>query len=293
MRSKPSQSGSSLLLVILITTTVSVVILATSKLIIDTTRSQSAADYANLAKQMALSGIEEGLARYNGFGSGSLLKVGEYGNDASANELGTSSYRLKPMRRGFYDADCLVPSSDTPILSEGTVYNSDCPYYDLTVRSIIRIDSPDFHTYTSRELPPNQEIILNILQSSPFNFTPSGSEVSYRTFDGFDGTGSGTESVTVAKSGLGVIDDSTIKSIAFTTKVGFSQLILTVNSGQLAIGKGFTTIDVSGYAGSIRKKYILTIREKDGIPLDLSVGYQKTTNLLEFAQSFDERGLLQ
>jgi hypothetical protein len=88
-----------------------------------------------------------------------------------------------------------------------------------------------------------------------------------------------------------MIDD--IKSIAFTTEVGFVRLELNISSGPLAIGKGYTTIDVTGYVGSIRKKYISTIREKDGNYSDGSGGYQKTTNLLEFARSFDERGLLQ
>jgi len=290
--------ASALLTILLTATAIGSVALVVAKSIIDLSHQQNNADASRSAFYIARSGIEEGLLRYRR--SPSTLQLGEYGDNARGNlTLSGADYSLKAMRRGFKPGtNCLTLGSDVT-QTTATGYDPDCPYYDLAVRTIVALPTTANVAYSPRELPLGKTIVLNIPEISDFVFPVVGinTQVAYTTYSGYDASGATVGSGTVVAGNAGTVlagSIPTIKSITFTVQnspLGSLQVINT-GSGILAIGKGYTTIDTVGYVGDVERRMLMTVREQDGNSPDGAGGFNRTVSLVEFAQSFNDFGVI-
>lgn len=294
--------GSALLIVILVMTTIASIVLTATRSAVNSQRVGSDLENSSTAYQIAQSGLDEGLLRYYQ----NVLVGHEYGRNAVNNENGVGNYSLLPMRRGSQPQTapvCNSISKDDFADDSNFAYDHDCPYYDLTVRTTVSLDFdttathpvPDTYYYDVRLFPIGVRVWehLNIRQTAPFSLVPTfvqGGTVLIEECSLPEGLGTCT--VTSAVSGIPVIIGATARSLAITVSSGSLtslQVVSTLSSGLLTIGKGFTTIDAIGYAGGISRKLVLVIRPHDSATITPN---QPSMNLLDLAQQFDFRGVL-
>lgn len=303
MRTLRRQAGASLLIILLIMAGVGSVVLAGSKAIIDSSRQASTTSFSTSALQIAQTGIQDGLLLYK---KGFLTASGEYGDPAGST--GTN-YSLQNVRRGFQlnDATC---SSFTVDQVQSATYNQDCPYYELSIRNVEAFSSAASaasYQLTSRELPKGVGTIIPLPVNPGITLTFNTNGGIGLTYDYSTCTTlncqAGSESATtlgVSNSLLAINAGVLAVRITphFTPSAGpHVQIVQAVaptgswGTSQIAVGKGFTTIDVTGYAGGVQKKLILTVRPHDRLTLN-STEVNPSYNQLDFAQSFDQYGVL-
>jgi hypothetical protein len=303
MKMLRKQPGASLLIILLIMAGAGSVVLVGSRALIDSSRQVGATTNNTVALQMAQAGTQDGLLLYK---KGFLTSTGEYGDSA-----GVSGYSLKPVRRGFTDAACKSWGVDQPATSAVSTYSLDCPYYDIAIRNTKALTaSTTDYSLTSRELPNNVPTIIPI----PVNpaITVNLNSVPGFTYDYYLCVTLDCTDVTdpvqtfVAQNNLSFQIPATagikvVKAMKFTSHFTLSSgpHVIIVSGiapqsgwpSQIAMGKGYTTVDVTGYAGGVQKKVLLTIRNHD--KLDLAAAeINPSYNELDFAGSFDQYGIL-
>lgn len=288
------QSGSALLVILLLLATIGSILLTASKAAIDISRAVSSNSDNRAAYMIARAGIYEGLSRI-WIGNTDLVN-GEYGNGMSTNPVG--GYSLTVLSRGYTDTACTLVSGDGLVSSGG--FNTDCPYYDLTVRHYVALSSGQTFDYSSRELPKNVTITLNLMLANSFTFHPSsiftasGGNIDYKVYNS-----SGSNTYNAVAGDQIIPSNSTKVDITVRNKDLVADSGTPANRGlliqniaaanQLVIDKGYITIDSDGHFGTTESHLILYLRQQDG---NLSpIGLSRT--LLPATQLFDQNGLLQ
>lgn len=297
MKKQLRQSGSSLLIILLIMSAVGAIVLGGSRAIIDASRLSAAASASLSAERMAEAGIQDAVLLYKGF-----LKDGEYG-EPNASPFG--AYSLKPQRRGFTDANCTLIGQDQPASAPATKYNPDCPYYDFTIRNTVAFTTDVNFAFSTRVFPPGQPVLLMLKKNPGIHFAWAQgfplTNYRVRTFSDLAG-----QSIPLSDTGFVINQFFDISNLAQSVEItanyainsgphASSVLIPSQTDGsttQIAIGKGYTTIDVTGYAGNVQKKLLLTIRAHDRQDLGGTPSVNPTYNLLDFTQTFDQNGVL-
>lgn len=300
------QSGASLLIILLIMAGAGAVVLVGSKAIIDSSRQVSATANNTLALQMAQTGVQDGLLLYK---KGFLSQSGEYGDTTAVG-----GYSLQPMRRGFSDASCKVYGLDQLASATATTYNPDCPYYDVTIRNTIAMTSATTNwSLTTRELPNNIATVIPLENNPALTFSLDA--LPGLTYDYGVCTTYNCSAPSDPVAGIGVTGSSNpafqisaltgggipIKALRFTAHYSLSAgphvgVIGSVAPQslfptQVAVGKGYTTIDVTGYAGGVQKKVVVTIRNHDKLTLN-SPEINPSYNELDFTGTFNQYGVL-
>ena len=287
--------GSALLLTLLIMVSVSSIVLGSAKAVNDSTRIVGATDSAILAEQMAQSGIEEGFNRLSQ--SATSATNGDYGVGAVYDAVYGNTYSLTPMRRGFKQG-----TKCQTIISDSTPTNSaidqNCPYYDLTIRSMVSISNDTSKSYAAqtfdingRDLPVGGSLTLPISQFQGGYFTikptyvggASGS-MACQAFNASNNPVSTLEGCPKNNIGLFIVSSlGNVRSIQLTVdKPLDSATVIYAQPSPLTIGKGFTTIDAIGYAGGVQKRLMMTV------PKDPTI----KRNLANITQGFDQFGIL-
>ena len=258
MRNYSSKKGSALLLTLLIMTAVGGLLLTVSKVVIDSIHMNSTTSDADAATRMAMSGIEDGLARLNNFGA---VNEGVNSSTYDYGDKSDTTHYLQPMRRGYTDGGCTTLGKDV-VTSDTASYNSECPYYDMKISRMMSI-KPGVEVANSTTLPINTPKVFNITGDySYFTLQAAGgttiSVISCSDINGTGSCGAPTIGSTVTVSG------SSVKSIKL------SVLIYGINNKNVIVGsistingayidRGYTTVEVIGYAGGVRKGYMVTI----------------------------------
>jgi Tfp pilus assembly protein PilX len=287
-----NRRGSSLLITLLIMTAVSILLVSGSRAVVESSRSVGTLDAQTSAQHIAESGLQEGLLylRQNN----PVLQAGEYG----VKDISTTPYSLRPLRRGFSDSACTVmtPAAATT----ASTANTDCPYYDLAIRNSVGYSGSTNPPYTlsSRDVPHNQPIALNLQTGEPITFHPQtgGGTVSSYTYalcPDITMVGCTAETPISTSQDFIVQSTKTYKALKiralYTAGVAptIPATLMTISpasTNEVALGKGNTTIDVTGYMGNVQKRYVITARVGPGGTLV----YTQT----ETAQYYDQNGVL-
>jgi hypothetical protein len=215
-----------------------------------------------------MSGIEEGWQRLTeSNGTAPSLLGGEWGQHGFAVDGSAASYSLNPLRRTWSAALCATLSTAQ---STGSLAVGDCPAYDLAIRTMVSLPTGSSITIGSRSLASTAVRTLPILTGST-SFTlsnlSSGGAIAYALHDGSSTNASSLAAGQSVTLFLGSASTATARSLDLTPSAGFvsstGSVQIATASGELAIGKGYTTIEAMGYSGNARRGFRLTIRTND------------------------------
>jgi hypothetical protein len=171
--------GSALLMTTVVVAAATTIILVGAKELINSARHSTVTDQAVLADNMARAALQEGQLLYNK-SQLPASNAGEYG----VRTVTANNYTLFPYRRGFVSGtNCTQPSSTYDARS--ATIDPDCPYYDLSVRSIVSYTTnANGFALTTRELPPAVEVLIPLPVNPGITFTVNtalGVTYQYRT----------------------------------------------------------------------------------------------------------------
>ncbi|MEZ0287031.1 MAG: hypothetical protein ACAH35_04280 [Candidatus Paceibacterota bacterium] len=268
--------GASLLIMLLLLSVVGVMVLAGSRALLESGRASAVLSTRDEALDTANIGIQEGLS-YIGAGS---LTDGEYGNRTDKTSVGTT-YTLYPLRRGFTrDASgfCSVQTSAQTLAA--STADRTCPYYDMAIRNRVAYTSAPAAVLSSRDIPSGTAVLIPF-RSNFASFTV-GVGVSVKYAICTSSTVCEAEQTPAGAFSVVGRNDARYLRLVFTYVAGPSSITLlnlSSTSGQTVMGKGYTTVDVTGYSGETRVRLIHTVRA--GIPY-----------LSETTGVFDENGVL-
>jgi Tfp pilus assembly protein PilX len=282
------KSGASLLTILLLVAVVGVMVLAGSKALQESTRTSAVLSTREEAKHMAQTGFEEALLYLNS--GSSLLVEGEYGT--ITDRTAGTSYSLTPMRRGFSDVDtCATQTAAEAVNASSSTIVKTCPYYEVAIRnraaylasqtniSKFVLSSLDFPTGTAVTIPLRTAAVwFNVAAN------PSITNVSFALCTTSSSCGGSTP---VSPGGVYQVNDPSLTNrfikitATHSIPVGSPATIVTASNSaqQTVIGKGYTTIDVTGYSGDTQVRQIYTVR--NGKPF-----------LSETTGVFDQYGIL-
>jgi hypothetical protein len=286
--------GSALLTVLLISAIASGIILIGAREVLQNSRAGARQEDSLLALEAAHMGIEEGKLRYDDYmqniGDGNTnergLFVGEYGegsyyNATQLNNLGSTGYSLKPLRRGFSNTMCTTWSDEHGLASTSANYQEGCPFFDLAVHRSVELDFSQpqgsrisAYFYGVDELPTGVGVDLNIKRFTIFDlhalFAGGVGQVDMQVCDGYSGV-SGAICSPVTTIGNNQV--YTVPPIGFVgipkmvrikvTSGTIDSLFVQKNSipGKLVIDKGYTTIEAVGHSGVVQRRLDLTIHD--------------------------------
>jgi hypothetical protein len=205
----------------------------------------------------------------------------------------STSYSLNPLRRGFsQNSSCLTQSNAEQLTASSSTIDKSCPYYDMSIR--------DRAAYTTGQTP-----LTNFgLSSRDFaNGTPvviplRATQVDFYVVPTAGLTGAtfalcttiascGAPSGTIVPNAIYPVRDNTLTYRYVQITASYSaypttpvSIITAQNSiGQVVIGKGYKTIDVTAYSGETQVHTFYTIRAGQAYVSD-------------FAGTFDQYGIL-
>ena len=268
--------GSSLLIVVLILTVVSVLTVTGARILQLNARQSTAYDVSSRARQVAQAGVEEALARIDRSGPSGYTKAvnawGEFGN-----ETASTIYPLKPVRRSLGNS---APTCNLPVAISQTT-TSACPYYDISVRNTIAFTVNNYGDFNKQafqpaDFPTTATEIVPVVAGTSFTFQANiqVTSLSYTTCTAYDGTGTCTGPTTVP-GGIFTISSATMHSIkiSFTySSLSAGQGLVTLqacapdSTGFCAMGKGYTTAEVAGYAGEGAQVHFIIESHPNSVP---------------------------
>lgn len=267
------QSGSGLLITILTLAGFSSVALLGTAVFLASARQSSRNTAALVADQMAQQGIQEGLLRYSqDNGTDSVLVKGEYGEGAVSNAQPNNAvpYSLLPLRRGYTGADCATASADASMTA--SVADPTCPYVDTAIRNTVSLAQGIRYLYTPELIASPLTVRVKKYAEFVVSKTTSAGQGIVQVCD----TAGTCRSVTLTTASPRV----TVTQNYVGSGLNIDHLVLSesgdatlavapdsnAGTSQLAIEKGFTTIESTGYAGGIQQKLVMNIL---AVPNDL------------------------
>jgi hypothetical protein len=255
---------------LLLISVVGVMVVAGSRALSEAGRAITLQAVREEATQVALTGIQEGLL-YLGGGAG-LNADGEYGVS------GATGYSLTPWRRGYTrtsgeGAPCLNQTVAQDA-ANASAPDRTCPWYDLTIRDraayssatigAFTLSSTDFPSGAARMIPVQVPGTVQLTVNNSAQMSSPAVTWQLCTTQDVATCGGGTpvnpggviSFSSPAKQYLRLIFGHT-----FTTDAPQSVIVGGVygGAGQITLGKGFRTIDSTGYAGDavVRLRYVV------------------------------------
>ncbi len=251
--------ASSLVIVLLTVAAASVVILSGAGALINTARQRGSAESRTTASLMADSALQDGYYRFAN-AAGSLTTLGQYGTVGVGQQLTAKTH-------GY-----TAGSSCSTLASDAQSVDTGCPTYELAVRTVLTPQNPQTvgYTYTSRDLPLNQTIKIQLPYfSMSITFTVTSCAGCTFTFEELNSGGGVIHSGTGVSTFYTVTDFSTkalnITATNYNTGVNGTthHNVLTAtspsNSNFFTIGTGFTAIEATGVAADGTKERKLAI----------------------------------
>lgn len=276
--------ASALLTVLLILTALAGIMLLATKSSLQSTRALSRTDNASYARQMAQSGIEEGLARLKKSGAGTVGTNSDMVYGSTTSSIDRSNPTV--MRRGFLKTPQAPCSDFMTTAQEATAapeYDLRCPYYDLAIRNFQTITSvnKENYTITGSDLIIGKSLTLRVDGSGFFRS---------------DGVTFGDVSIKVGDDDPKFIDSGNPVSIPATSMPIKIEIIKNTNSSinfsimvdpniSVDIERPQLLIESTGYANGVQRKLLFTLARYPQSEMPPS--------LQDFGASFDKFGFLQ
>lgn len=263
------QSGASLLTILLLIAVVGVIVLAGSRALQESSRSSAVLATETEARHAAMTGIWEGILLWNTQGAGIFDR--EYGT-ITDRTLATS-YSLTPMRRGFLaNTSCTSQSGAEQQNQNGSTIDKSCPYYDLAIRdrgaySSAQTDISKF-ALSSRDFPNGVAEKVALRSTSVWLNVPADpniQRVNIALCVLYTSCGGASP---VAPGGSLPISDPSLTYHYMQITVIYNSVpanpitVLTASQSpsQTVLGKGYITIDATGYSGETQVRMVYTLR---------------------------------
>lgn len=280
------QSGASLLTILLLLAVVGTLVLAGSRAIQETSRNSAVLSARDEARQMALSGIMEGLYDLNK--NPGALTEGQYGQLTDLT-VGTQ-YSLLPMRRGFaVNTSCLTQSAAETINAQDSTIDGRCPYYDLAIRDRAayasgQTDITKF-SLSSRDFPQGTAVTIPLRTTGVWLVVGNDSSINNASISLCTARGAcGINSQIVTHGGAYVVNDPTLTYRFVMITMNYlipSQTPVTImtastSPAQTVIGYGYpAVIEATGYSGDAQVHLVYTVRAGQSFFSELTSTFDK------------------
>jgi len=255
-----SRSGSSLVFVLLMMAVISVILLAGSSALLNAARQRSALESSHIAVEMQQSAMQEGLLRLQG-------GTTEYGVGTSAS----LTARIRGFQTGTTPAcSQWVQDGTGSQYAQLTTPDSNCPYYELTIRRFVIANS---YTYQNQDINPNGAgtVTLTIKGTAEITFTANPAALAT-----FSAVFCDTNNVCQpAQNGVnsfptlsaGTVTFSNYVYTAGTTPTNTTDVMTAAaqaGTGPFILDKGYTTMETTGVAADGTQSSSLTIIRPSG-----------------------------
>ena len=247
--------GSSLLIVVLILTIVSVLTVTGARVFLLNTQQSASLDAAARARQMAHAGLDEVMGRLN-----SASGVSGYGDFGIVNGSGASVSPVRQQLTGDSCSGSILPTNQTIIPI--------CPFYDFSIHSQIIFNpslSGDITAFNAQafqltDFPSDVSVNVPIQRGTGIQLTiNAGASVLYDTCTNVNGTGC---SGTLSGNSITLPNSTQLLQIKLHYSGLLNPLVTLLAcspdlTGFCSIGKGFTSADIVGHAGTAESHIIL------------------------------------
>lgn len=278
--------AASLLSILLLISVVGIIILAATRALTESTRASSNQSALDEARVAAFTGLQEGLQYLK---AGTQLTEGEFGD---MSELTAANYSLKPRVGGFKldsAGNCTVQTLDTTGVN--AMDFSHCPSYEMAIRTKVAYGLTGGAalsrslSLSSADFPQATEVYIPFALSGGFiqlvasELLAPGTTVKIRACSTNDGNDYACGQQTILNPGSSYLLTGTYASdkylgITVTYPVALTKAVEVLkggeSAGEVTLGKGYTTIDVTGYSiggksgGGVVVKYVYAVR--NGVP---------------------------
>lgn len=261
------QRGASLLTMLLLVAMVSIMVLAGIQALTEGSRSSAVGAAQAEAEDIAHTGIQEGMGYFSN--PGTALVEGQYGT--LTDRTFSSQYSLYPMRRGFVkNTDCQTLSFAESLGNNASFIDKNCPYYDLVIRNRTAYNnSGELATYelSSRDVPNGVEVSIPVRGLAVLLTLQADQNIAAAAYKLCESASSCTlGSGIVSPGGAFLVGNFSARyfrlNVTYNTYPATPITVLKASGGlgQVVLGKGYITVEATGYSGEVVRRFFLTIR---------------------------------